>query len=248
MPIYKFESTYGNFENKNDTSLFVLKLYFGKNYEESNIEEDIDLRNHFKVNNLPCLNQRSDNVCKFYVDSGLNDPNILPNTAEVDFKDTNFNNVRYIKVNALPAIDQHLIPKHNVDNSIDESSLLRLDPDEKLHMDEQDSIILNSILASPKAIVEILTKSYVDSLHENSRIRRDLSLVFNDQDNDFDPNRLTNLGSIRVKRNTLTDNEMQKSKKKDDDSLEGGNVLRFYQTLENCIKISVGKDVFNLAK
>ena len=33
---------------------------------------------------------------------------------------------------------------------VDESSLLRLDPDEKLDLDNQDSIILNSALTSPK--------------------------------------------------------------------------------------------------
>ena len=62
-----------------------------------------------------------------------------------------------------------------VDNAlsdgVNEQSLLRLDPDEKL---KQDSINLNSTLTSPKTIIELPTKSYVDSLHESSRNRRDL--------------------------------------------------------------------------
>ena len=41
--------------------------------------------------------------------------------------------------------------------------MLRLDPDEKLKLDEQDSIIPNSTLTSPKTTKEIPTKSYVDS-------------------------------------------------------------------------------------
>ena len=58
-----------------------------------------------------------------------------------------------------------MTPKLYVDNAIrntlDESSLLRLDPDEKLKLDEQDSIFLNSTLTSPKTIIEIPTKNYV---------------------------------------------------------------------------------------
>ena len=78
--------------------------------------------------------------------------------------------------------------------------MLRLDPVEKLKLDEQASIVLNSTLTLPKTIIELPTKSYVDSLHESSRNRRDLS-VFNDQDNEFDNNKLTNLDSVVVKRN-----------------------------------------------
>ena len=73
-------------------------------------------------------------------------------------------------------------------DGVDEPSLLRLDPDEKSKLDEQDSLIPNSTLTTPKTIKEIPTKSYVDSLHEINRNRRVLSSVFNDQDNDFDNN------------------------------------------------------------
>ena len=61
-------------------------------------------------------------------------------------------------------------------------SLLRLDPDEKSKLDEQDSIILNSTLTSPITKIELPTKSYIDSLHDkNERSRRDLSLDFYDE-------------------------------------------------------------------
>ena len=87
----------------------------------------------------------------------------------------------------MPALREHLTVKLYVDNAIshwlDELSLLRLDPDEKLKLDEQESIALNSTLTSPKVVIEITTKSYVDSLHEINRKRRDLSSVYNDQDN-----------------------------------------------------------------
>ena len=98
--------------------------------------------------------------------------------------DRNITNARFIQVNQLPQIDSHLTAKMYVDNAIDELSLLRLDPDEKLKLDEQDSIILNSTLTSPKTVIEIPTKTYIDSLHdENERSRRDLGLDFYDESN-----------------------------------------------------------------
>ena len=120
---------------------------------------------------------------KNYVDNLFNDPSIIKNTAHIDFKDKNLNNVRFVEVNTLPAIGDYLTPKFYVDQaisySVDESSLLRLDADEILRLNKQHSIILNSTLTSPKTIIEIPTKSYVDGLHENRRNRWDLVSVFN---------------------------------------------------------------------
>ena len=87
----------------------------------------------------------------------------------------------------MPAVREHLTPEYYVDQvfsyHVHEPSLLSLDPDEKSKLDEQNSIILNSTLTSPKTIIELPTKSYVDSLHESNRNRCDISSVFNDQDN-----------------------------------------------------------------
>ena len=89
-------------------------------------------------------------------------------------------------MNREPEYGDQVTSKIHVDNfvrnSVDEITLLRLDPQEKLNLDEQDSIFLNSTLTSPKTITELPTKSYVYSLHESSRNRRDLSSVFNDHD------------------------------------------------------------------
>ena len=52
-------------------------------------------------------------------------------------------------------------------------------------------------------MIELPTKSYVDSLHEINRNRRDLSSVFNDRDTEFDNNKLTNLDSTTVNRDHL---------------------------------------------
>ena len=156
-----------------------------------------------------------------------------------------------LNLNIKPAVGEHLTAKFYVDyafsNSVDESSLLRLDPDEKLKLDEQDSIILNSTLTSPKTIIKIPTKSYVDSLHESSRNRRDLSSVLNDQDNEFYNNNLTNLDSVTVNRNPSSDNEL--SNKNDiDDQLDKNTILRFSQTLQKYLKVSGGNDTYNLTE
>ena len=120
----------------------------------------------------------------------------IRNTAFLDFNDKNLDNVRFAKVNNLPAVRKQLRLKCYVDDanyhSVHESSFSKLDPNETLKLDEQDSIFLNSTLISQKTIKELPTKSYVDSLHENSGNRQDLSTVFNDQDNEFDKNKITN--------------------------------------------------------
>ena len=57
-------------------------------------------------------------------------------------------NVRLIEINRWSETSDHLTQKLYKDivnrNSLNESSLLRLDPDEKLNLDERGSILLNS--------------------------------------------------------------------------------------------------------
>ena len=98
-----------------------------------------------------------------------------------------------------------------------------------------------------KTKIEITTKSYVGSLHKNSKNRRGLSIVFNDQVNEFDDNELTNLLRVAVKRSPKSDNELTK-KKYVDDSRGEGHIVRFYQTLENYLKVSVRNDAYKLTK
>ena len=91
---------------------------------------------------------------------------------------------------------------------MDETTLLRLDPDEKLKLDEQSSIIFNSSSTSPKTIIEIPNKSYIESLHhEDEQSRRDLGIDFCDESSDlvknnqdiiFNDYKITNLDSITV--------------------------------------------------
>ena len=147
---------------------------------------------------------------KNYVDKKFNDSSIIKNVDNVDFNDKDIDNVGWVTVNKWPRDAEHLTPKIFVDNAISESSLLRLHRDEKLNLDEQDSILLDSILIPPNTIIEIPTKSYVDSLHEgNEQSRRDLGLDFYDESN---------------------------------------TLVRFNQTRQNYLKVSVGNDTYNLTK
>ena len=54
MPINVFGNSSSSYDNnKIDTSLFVQKPYLGSNYIEADIEEHIDLKNQFRIKNLP---------------------------------------------------------------------------------------------------------------------------------------------------------------------------------------------------
>ena len=158
----------------------------------------------------------------------------------------------------MPQIDSHSTAKLYVDdanyNCVDESTLLRLDPDGKLNLEDHDCIIPNSSLTSLKTIVEIPTKSYFDSLHqEKEQSPRDLGIDFydesselvkNNQDNDLNDNKLTNLDSITVIRDPSFDNELS-TKKHIDNELNKNTILRIIHTLQNYLKVSVGNDDYN---
>ena len=70
-------------------------------------------------------------------------------------------------------------------------------------------------------------------------------MVKNNQDNDFNDNKITNIDSITVNRNPSSDNELS-TKKYIDDELDKNTILKFNQTLENYLKVSVGNDTYNL--
>ena len=305
MPTNVFGNSSNNSDNKIDTSLFVQKPYLRTNYIESNIEEDIDLKNQFRIENLPDPISIGEPVSKNYVDKLFNDSSLLKKTEHVDLNDRNITNARFIQVNQLPQIDSHLTAKLYVDNaisdSIDESSLLRLDPDEKL---TQDSIILNSTLTSSKTILEIPTKNYVDNKFNDS------SIIKNTDNVDFNDKILDNVHSIKINSfptleehltpkiyvdNAISESSLlrlhhdEKLKLDEQDSIllnstltsprtiielptksyvdslheenersrrdlgldfydESSTLVRFNQTLQNYLKVSVGNDTSNLTK
>ena len=230
MPTNVFgNSNSNNSENRIDTSLFVQEPYLRTNYIEADIEEDINMKNQFKIKNLPCPQENSDGVCKFYVDNLFKDPSILKNTEHIDLNGRNFTNARFIQVNLLHQFDSHLTAKLYVDYAIDESSLVRNNQDNDFinnNLTNIGSITLNKQAVNDN---EVITESYGDLFHnDNERTRRDSGLDFcdessdlvkNNQDSDLNDSKLSNLDSIKVNRDPTSDNELA-NKKYVDDSIE----------------------------
>ena len=50
-------------------------------------------------------------------DNKINDPSIIKNNAHVEFNDGSSDNVRFVKVNRMPAVGEHLTAKYIVDNA-----------------------------------------------------------------------------------------------------------------------------------
>ena len=258
MPINVFgNSNSNNNDDKIDTSLFVQKPYLRHNYIEANIEEDINLKNQYRIKNLADPISVREAASKNYVDNLFNDPSIVKNTAHIDLNDRNITNARFIQVNQWPQIDSHLTPRLYVDNAIDESSLVRNNLDNDFNNNNLTNI--NSITLNTQAVNDnqVITKAYVDQFHqENERSRRDVGLDFynessdlvkNNQDNDLNDNKLTNINSITINNNPSDDNHVS-NKKYIDDELDKNTIVRFNQTLENYLKVSVGNDTYNLTK
>ncbi len=210
MPINVFGNSSNNSEQKIDTSLFIQKPYLRASYIESNIEEDIDLKNQYRIKNLPDPISNTEACSKNYVDNSIDESSLVRNNQDNNFSNNNLTNINSITLNRQAENDN-----------------------------------------------EVITKAYVDQFHqENERSRRDFGIDFynessdlvkNNQDNDFNDNKLINLDSITINRNPTLDNEVS-NKKYIDDELEKNTIVRFSQTLSNYLKVSVGGDIYNLTK
>ena len=53
------------------------KPHLRTNYKEANIEEDLDLRNQYKIRNLPDPVSIREATSEIYDDENFNDPNII---------------------------------------------------------------------------------------------------------------------------------------------------------------------------
>ena len=144
-----------------------------------------------------------------------------------------------------------------VDNFTDEPSLVRNNQDNDFNNYDLTNINSISLNKQAESYNEVITKAYVDQFHqENERSRRDLGIDFydesnylreNNQDNDFNDNKLTKINSITINRNLALDNEIS-NKKYIDDELDKNTIVRFNQSLENHLKVSAGNDTYNLTK
>ena len=78
------------------------------------------------------------------------------------------------------------------------------------------------------------------SFSGKGRNRRDNFMVFNDQGKEYDDFKLTNLESITVNGNAVSDNELSYGNCIDDE-LDENNIVRHIQTLKQYLKVSVGE-------
>ena len=141
-----------------------------------------------------------------------------------------------------PKLIFELPTKNYVDNKFIDPSILKNTDHVDFNDKNLDNIRWVKVNKMPEAPNDLVPKlyvnnalsdvlGYVNELHEITRNRRDLSSVFNDQDNDCDNYKLTNLDSVTVNRDPNVDNELSK-KKYVYDSIGDGTILRFDQTLE----------------
>ena len=182
---------------------------------------------------------------------------IIKNVAHFNLNDKKLTDARFIQIIRLPQSDSHLTAQLYADIAIDEPSLVRNNQDNDFNYYNLTKI--KSITLNTQAVKgdQVISKAYVDQFHqEDEQSRRDLGkdiydesndLVKNNQDNDFNGNKQTNIVSMTINRDPTSDNKVA-NKKFVDDSVGDGSVLRFNQTLENKLKISVGNDTYNLTK
>ena len=223
----------------------ISKRFGDTNYLKiSNYDNDSIVRNktHINFNNITLIGLSSIYLnqdpefdlqvsTKQYVDNKFNDSSLMKNTDHIDFKDHNLTNVRFVQVNSYPAINSHLTCKEYVDNNItwavDNSSLLRLDPNENLETPNQDYITLNSAFTSPQTKINIP----INNQH----------LVRNNQDNDFNNYRLTYMSSVSVTHDAVEDQDLVtlgyvKSLHENNEQNRRDIGLNFYDEKDNLVK------------
>ena len=118
---------------------------------------------------------------------------------------------------------------------------------------------INSTILNTQAINgnHVITKPYIDQFHQEiERSRRDIGKSFytettdfvkNNQNKNFNDKKLTKLVSITINSN-LTSASNLSNEKYVDDEVNKNTILRHNQTLKNYLKISLGNDVYDLAK
>ena len=102
---------------------------------------------------------------------------------------------------------RHAATKSYVESASDEISLLR-NIKSKFFINFLYIISLLRLNAEPNSNNHTIIESHLDSLSKNNGNWHDLSLVFNDQDNEFDDIKVTNVDSCTVNREPSRENEL----------------------------------------
>ena len=105
MPINVFGNSNSNDNNnKIDTSKFVQKSYLRSNYIETDLDHDINLKNQYRIINLPDPINNKDGVNKIYIDNKIGDiiKRNIQNDDYISFLDND--NVEYKLIKYRPKI------------------------------------------------------------------------------------------------------------------------------------------------
>ena len=105
MPINVFGNSNSNDNNnKIDTSKFVQKSYLRSNYIETDLDHDINLKNEYRIINLPDPINNKDGVNKIYIDNKISDiiKRNIQNDDYISFLDND--NIEYKLIKYRPKI------------------------------------------------------------------------------------------------------------------------------------------------
>ena len=144
-----------------------------------------------------------------------------------------------------------------VDTAIDVPRLVRNNQDNDFNIYNLTNITSITLNKQAENDNEVVTKAYVDQFHQEKEIsRRDLGIDFydessdlfkNNQHNDLNDNKLTNINSITINKKPSDYNQVS-NKKYIDNELDKNTILRLNQTLQNYLKAPIGNDIYNLTK
>ena len=74
--------------------------------------------------------------------------------------------MRFVRVNSKPAINQHLTLKQNVDNAIDEISLIKNKRDSDFNQHNLIKIKSSTLNFQAANDNQVITKAFVDHFHQ----------------------------------------------------------------------------------
>ena len=99
MPINVFGNSIQNNSKKIDISQYVQKPYLRSTYIESNIDQDIDLKNQYRIINIPTPINEKDIVNKIYIDNKIGDiiKRNIQNDEYISFLDNDNNEYKLQK-------------------------------------------------------------------------------------------------------------------------------------------------------
>ena len=115
MPINVFGNSSNNNDNKIDTSLFVQKPYLRFNYIKINMEEDIDLKNQYRIKSLPDPINIREACNKNYIENTIDEVSRVRNNKNNDSGNYNLTNINSITLNKQAENDNEVITKSYVD-------------------------------------------------------------------------------------------------------------------------------------